>query len=197
VVSTTPEQERAAEALRSANMLIFEEGDERGIGALESLAAEGFSAAMVMLGNTFELSRFRDLDKAERWYRAAYDTNPTAFAIYSLGRFYVSRHSDEEARALFAEGAAAGDGLCKYWLALSLCADETLKVPKKEIRDLLEQASREGFVVATRLLGDQLIRGQYVERNLLHGLFVRLILLPIKFLRILSRNPKDWRLKDL
>ena len=199
MVSMTPEQEREADAMRSAGILIFDKGDERGISELEKLAttgsAAGSAAAMISLGNTFESSKFRDLDKAERWYRAAYDTDPSVFAIYSLGRFYFSRHRDQEARALFAEGASAGDGLCKYWLAFSMCADETLKVSKKgEIQDLLEQASREGFVVATRFLGEQLISGEYVKKNVPRGLFVRLILLPMQFLRTAFKNPNDWRL---
>lgn len=194
----TPEQTRAVEQIEQAQA-VLKRGDAQGILKLEELAAAGHGSAMIALGIAYEMGEFRDDEKAEEWYRAAYSAygdRRTKGGILYLGYYLYRNGRIEEAKQLFAEGAAEGHAICMYLLSLVLLEDESSWATKKsEVRRLLEQASEQSYPLAERALAILLMKGRYGLHEIPLGV-IKFIGMLFSTFRIAAADLDDPRIAE-
>lgn len=189
------EEERQLAAVLTAARGRAANGDIQGLLDLEGLAKSGSSEAMIVLAEEYVGGPFVDLAKAERWFRTAYQVSPTNLSTFQLGRFLNWQERDEEAKEVFANGARRGFGLSMYWLAV-IYLRETPRGSHypPEARQLLEAASAQGYVWATRRLASMLVKGKFGLADVPRG--VALFFLYFKqFIPTVLKDPHDLRLR--
>lgn len=187
------DREHAAAALLTGAQGMSVRGLPESLDQLESLAASGSTAAMIALGIAHWRGPIINMAEAERWFRAAH-RSPTEQSYYWLGRLLALRGRPDEAMKVFAEGAAEGYGSSRCWLAMGyLFAAEPTSDRDRIVRTLLEQASQQGYIRATRILISVLMRGTYGPGGMAKGIATFFQFLGQLF-SISLKNPDDPRL---
>jgi len=122
-----------------------------GVSALRNLADHGSAEAMINLGVVYQTGQAvpKDLHQAEVCYRRAQD-HGSADALLYLGWLYLEKKNYERASAVFAEGAARGNGDCSDQLE-RLKSRQRDKAEYNEIHELLLRQKTNGMEVLKEL----------------------------------------------
>lgn len=156
---------------RAANLL--KTAPEQALLELQALAAIGSILSMVYLGHAFRngTGTSVDLVKSEERYRRASDGG-SALAAGILGVYYFDAKNYPMAETFVKIGKERKYLPAAFRLAIFYLDGESIRPQPDKARELLEEATALGHIVAKRRLGGLLVRGGFGLFQRLRGLWL-------------------------
>jgi TPR repeat protein len=145
----------------------------QGLVRLKLLAESGSAMSMIYIGHSYQagIGTAKDPTEAEKWYRRAAD-HGSVMGLYALGRLYYAQKKHNEAKEAFRFGAAAGYAPAMYYLGRIYYFGLGTEKDLAKAKLLFEEASGLGNILATRALGQILVRYHLTTAELLRGVYL-------------------------
>ncbi|TAL80809.1 MAG: sel1 repeat family protein [Beijerinckiaceae bacterium] len=180
-------------SLRQAHALL-KSNPGKAITDLQRLAEQGSVMSMVYVGAAYRRGAGvpRNDSEAEQWFRRA-STGGSIFASHELGKILLERQEYQDAALLFVRCAALNYSPSLYRLAVLSMNGDGVEKDLLKSRQLLEQASAQGSVIAKRALGIALIKGHLGKREVVRG--IRIFASALKTIEEAFKDPFSDKLR--